>query len=41
MVHQITSKLGVTALNVLATQLEWGVGICVEFSFEQIAEALD
>jgi hypothetical protein len=29
----------VTALNVLATLLECGVGACVEFSFERIAEA--
>jgi hypothetical protein len=32
--RQIASKIGVTALNVLATLLECGVGACFEFSFE-------
>jgi hypothetical protein len=32
--RQIASKIGVTALNVLATLLECSVGACFEFSFE-------
>jgi hypothetical protein len=32
--RQIASKIGVTALNVLATLPECSVGACFEFSFE-------
>jgi len=31
---KLHSKIGVTALNVLVTLLEYGVGVCFEFSFE-------